>query len=144
MARCELQIVGPSFSLTPPTIQVDKAAIMFDPHTRESRGFGFVTMETVEGADAAIAALNATDLLGKTMTVEKVTQRSAFNVILANWPVILGPSWSCSHSYSWTVLWTSQKGRMSVVPFFLPFIFSGALIPRKSPISLTWACRSSR
>lgn len=46
---------------------------MFDPHTRESRGFGFVTMETVEGADLAIAGLNATELLGKTMTVEKVT-----------------------------------------------------------------------
>jgi len=50
---------------------------MFDPHTRESRGFGFVTMETVEGADAAIAALNATDLLGKTMTVEKARRGRA-------------------------------------------------------------------
>ena len=45
---------------------------MFDPHSRESRGFGFVTMETVEGADAAIAALNATELMGKIMNVEKV------------------------------------------------------------------------
>ena len=45
---------------------------MYDPHSRESRGFGFVTMESVEEADAAITALNATDLMGKTMTVEKV------------------------------------------------------------------------
>jgi RNA recognition motif-containing protein len=45
---------------------------MYDPHTRESRGFGFVTMETGEEAEAAITALNATDLMGKTMTVEKV------------------------------------------------------------------------
>lgn len=29
-------------------------------------------METGEEADAAIAALNATDLMGKVMTVEKV------------------------------------------------------------------------
>jgi transformer-2 protein len=46
---------------------------MYDPHTRESRGFGFVTMETGEEADAAITALNATDLMGKTMNVEKVS-----------------------------------------------------------------------
>lgn len=45
---------------------------MYDPHTRESRGFAFVTMETAEEAEAAIAALNATDLLGKVMNVEKV------------------------------------------------------------------------
>lgn len=45
---------------------------MFDPHTKESRGFAFVTMNTVEDADNAIAALNGTDLQGKTMRVEKV------------------------------------------------------------------------
>jgi len=49
---------------------------MYDPHTRESRGFGFVTMETSEEADAAITALNATDLMGKTLNVEKVDFRS--------------------------------------------------------------------
>lgn len=46
---------------------------MYDPHTRESRGFGFVTMETAEEADAAITALNATEIMGKIVTVEKVT-----------------------------------------------------------------------
>ncbi|KAI0095193.1 hypothetical protein BDY19DRAFT_878878, partial [Irpex rosettiformis] len=55
--------------------RVKKAQVMYDPHTRESRGFGFVTMETSEEADAAITALNATDFMGKTMTVEKVRQR---------------------------------------------------------------------
>jgi transformer-2 protein len=53
-------------------IQVKKASVMYDPHTRESRGFGFVTMESVEEAEAAITALNATELMGKAMTVEKV------------------------------------------------------------------------
>lgn len=53
---------------------------MYDPHTRESRGFGFVTMETGEEADAAITALNATDLMGKTLNVEKVY--SAFPTII--------------------------------------------------------------
>jgi len=47
-------------------------SVMYDPHSRESRGFGFVTMESAEEADAAIAALNATDLMGKVMNVEKV------------------------------------------------------------------------
>lgn len=45
---------------------------MYDPHTRESRGFGFVTMETTEEADAVVASLNGTELMGKIMTVDKV------------------------------------------------------------------------
>ena len=35
-------------------VQVKKAQVMYDPHTRESRGFGFVTMESAEEADAAM------------------------------------------------------------------------------------------
>ncbi|EIW87357.1 RNA-binding domain-containing protein [Coniophora puteana RWD-64-598 SS2] len=54
--------------------RVKKASVMYDPHSRESRGFGFVTMETAEEADAAITALNATDLMGKNMNVEKVSR----------------------------------------------------------------------
>ncbi|KAH7911616.1 hypothetical protein BJ138DRAFT_896299 [Hygrophoropsis aurantiaca] len=57
--------------------RVKKASVMYDPHTRESRGFGFVTMETAEEADAAITALNATDLMGKTMAVEKARRGRA-------------------------------------------------------------------
>ncbi|KAA1467869.1 RNA-binding domain-containing protein [Dentipellis sp. KUC8613] len=57
--------------------RVQKASVMYDPHTRESRGFGFVTMETAEEADAAITALNATEFMGKTMTVEKARRGRA-------------------------------------------------------------------
>jgi len=57
--------------------RVKKAQVMYDPHTRESRGFGFVTMETAEEADAAVTALNATDFMGKTMTVEKARRGRA-------------------------------------------------------------------
>ena len=53
-------------------VQVKKASVMYDPHTRESRGFGFVTMESAEEAEAAVTALNATELMGKAVTVEKV------------------------------------------------------------------------
>lgn len=57
-------------------IKVKKASVMYDPHTRESRGFGFVTMESLEEAEAAVTALNATELMGKAMTVEKVRSQS--------------------------------------------------------------------
>jgi len=57
--------------------RVKKASVMYDPHTRESRGFGFVTMETAEEAEAAITALNSTDLMGKVMTVEKARRGRA-------------------------------------------------------------------
>ncbi|CAL1694737.1 unnamed protein product [Somion occarium] len=57
--------------------RVKKAQVMYDPHSRESRGFGFVTMETGEEAEAAITALNGTDLNGKNMTVEKARRGRA-------------------------------------------------------------------
>lgn len=57
--------------------RVKKASVMYDPHTRESRGFGFVTMETGEEADAAITALNGTELMGKIMTVDKARRGRA-------------------------------------------------------------------
>lgn len=46
--------------------------LVTDPRTRESRGFGFVTMETVEDADRCIKELNRSVLEGRLVTVEKV------------------------------------------------------------------------
>ncbi|KAJ3483160.1 hypothetical protein NLI96_g6505 [Meripilus lineatus] len=57
--------------------RVKKAQVMYDPHTRDSRGFGFVTMESAEEADAAITALNGTDLMGKPLIVEKARRGRA-------------------------------------------------------------------
>lgn len=57
--------------------QVKKASVMYDPHTRDSRGFGFVTMETPEDAEAAIQNLNATEHVGKVITVEKARRGRA-------------------------------------------------------------------
>jgi len=57
--------------------RVQKAAVMYDPHTRESRGFGFVTMESAEEADAAIAALNGTEINGKVISIEKARRGRA-------------------------------------------------------------------
>jgi len=46
--------------------------LVVDPWTRESRGFGFVTMETVEEADRCVKHLNRSVLEGRVITVEKV------------------------------------------------------------------------
>jgi RNA recognition motif-containing protein len=59
-------------NLTSCWFQVARASVVYDPHTHDSRLFGFVTMETSEEADAAITALNGTDLMGKALTVTKV------------------------------------------------------------------------
>lgn len=57
--------------------RIQKAAVMKDPHTGEARGFAFVTMETAEEADAAMTGLNATELLGRVMTVAKARRGRA-------------------------------------------------------------------
>ncbi|KAG9125505.1 hypothetical protein FRC07_007336 [Ceratobasidium sp. 392] len=57
--------------------KVAKASVVYDPHTRDSRGFAFVTMDTVEEAEAAITGLHNTDLAGKPMTVEKARRGRA-------------------------------------------------------------------
>lgn len=44
---------------------------MRDPHTRESRGFGFVKMVTAEEADAAKEALQGEVYEGRTLSIEK-------------------------------------------------------------------------
>lgn len=50
---------------------------MRDPHTRESRGFGFVNFENVEDANAAMEALNATTLDDRTIGVAKARRGRA-------------------------------------------------------------------
>ena len=48
---------------------VDKANVVTDRMTGRSRGFGFVEMSNDEEANAAIEALNGSDLGGRTITV---------------------------------------------------------------------------
>ncbi|KAF5460646.1 hypothetical protein F2P56_020502 [Juglans regia] len=49
--------------------------LVTDPHTRESRGFGFVTMETNEGAGRCIKYLNRSVFEGRLITVEKAKRK---------------------------------------------------------------------
>ena len=44
---------------------------MKDPHTNESRGFGFVKMVTAEEADAAKDGLQGENIEGRTLSIEK-------------------------------------------------------------------------
>jgi RNA recognition motif-containing protein len=50
---------------------VEKCQIMRDPHTKESRGFGFVKMVTPEQADNARDGLNGETLEGRSLSIEK-------------------------------------------------------------------------
>uniref|UniRef100_A0A2P2IRT5 Serine/arginine-rich splicing factor SR45a isoform X2 n=1 Tax=Rhizophora mucronata TaxID=61149 RepID=A0A2P2IRT5_RHIMU len=56
--------------------KVAECHLVTDPRTRESRGFAFVTMETVEDADRCIKYLNRSVLEGRLITVEKVLVQS--------------------------------------------------------------------
>src|SRR5205809_320727 len=54
---------------------VQRAQVVTDRETGRSRGFGFVEMS--DGAEAAIAALNGTQLGGRTLTVNEAKPREA-------------------------------------------------------------------
>lgn len=50
---------------------VVKCQIMVDPHTRESRSFGFVEMATIEQADSAREGLQGEFFEGRTLSIQK-------------------------------------------------------------------------
>jgi cold-inducible RNA-binding protein len=51
--------------------QVDRVSIMTDRDTGRSRGFGFVEMTNAEDGEKAIAALNGTQMGGRTLNVNE-------------------------------------------------------------------------
>eukprot|EP01018_Ginkgo_biloba_P001732 Gb_39431 [translate_table: standard] len=52
-------------------LAVVECRLVVDPRTRESRGFGFVTMDTLEDAERCVKYLNRSTLEGRVITVEK-------------------------------------------------------------------------
>ena len=56
---------------------VESARVITDKFTGQSRGFGFVEMSTPEEAKKAIGALNATQLDGRTLTVNEAKPQEA-------------------------------------------------------------------
>src|SRR5580698_4799776 len=60
------------FSQHGPVTSVD---LIMDKFSGRPRGFGFVTMESKEGAEAAIAALNGKNIDGRDLTVNEARPR---------------------------------------------------------------------
>lgn len=56
--------------------QVDRVAIMTDRDTGRSRGFGFVEMASSEDGEKAIAALNGSQLGGRTLNVNEARPKA--------------------------------------------------------------------
>jgi RNA recognition motif-containing protein len=56
---------------------VQSARVITDKFTGKSRGFGFVEMSSDEEAQRAINALNATQLDGRTLTVNEARPQEA-------------------------------------------------------------------
>ena len=56
--------------------QVDRVSILTDRDTGRSRGFGFVEMVNDEEGDKAIAALNGSQLGGRTLNVNEARPKA--------------------------------------------------------------------
>ena len=54
---------------------VNEVDLIMDKFSGRPRGFGFVTMETKEGAEAAIQALNGKNIDGRDLTVNEARPR---------------------------------------------------------------------
>ncbi|KAM0752664.1 RNA-binding domain-containing protein [Meredithblackwellia eburnea MCA 4105] len=59
--------------------EVDKVVIVYDQRSERSRGFGFVTMKDVAGAEKCIAELNGMDLHGRRIRVDFSATKRAHN-----------------------------------------------------------------
>ncbi len=55
---------------------VRSAEVISDRETGRSRGFGFVEMESEEGMQAAVSALNGLELNGRPLTVNEARERT--------------------------------------------------------------------
>jgi RNA recognition motif-containing protein len=54
---------------------VNEVNVIMDKMTGRARGFAFVTMNTQEGANAAVAALNGKEWKGRALTVNEARPR---------------------------------------------------------------------
>ena len=55
--------------------EVSEAKVILDRDSGRSRGFGFVTFAEEESADQAVSTLNGSELDGRTIRVDKATER---------------------------------------------------------------------
>ena len=57
--------------------EVAEARVITERDTGRSRGFGFVTFAEADGATAAIESLNGTELDGRSIRVDRATERGS-------------------------------------------------------------------
>ena len=57
--------------------EVAEARVISERDTGRSRGFGFVTFADADGATAAIESLNGTELDGRSIRVDRATERGS-------------------------------------------------------------------
>ena len=55
---------------------IEEATVISDRETGRSRGFGFVEMESDEGMQAAVNALNGHEMNGRPLTVNEARERT--------------------------------------------------------------------
>ncbi len=96
--------------------EVEKCQIMRDPHSKESRGFGFVKMVTSDQADAAKEGLQGELIEGRTLSIEKARRSPAAHAHSGQvlrpaeaWYVTVSPSPSPSRTASSDVQQTFQS-----------------------------------
>jgi cold-inducible RNA-binding protein len=83
MNKTKLYVGNLSFDVTENDLQdvfsehgpVQEVHLVVDKVSQRPRGFAFVTMETPEGAQAAISALNGSQWHGRNMTVNEAKPR---------------------------------------------------------------------
>jgi RNA recognition motif-containing protein len=56
---------------------VEKAVVVTDKFSGQSRGFGFVEMADQESAEKAVQSLNGTDFKGRTIKIDHARENSA-------------------------------------------------------------------
>ena len=59
--------------------EVTRVNLISDRDSGQSKGFGFVEMETQQEAEAAIQALNESDMHGRTIKVSEARERTERN-----------------------------------------------------------------
>ncbi|SCX84050.1 RNA recognition motif domain-containing protein [Desulfoluna spongiiphila] len=73
MSDDELRVVFENFG------DVDSARIITDRDTGRSKGFGFVEMPDSDQAAAALEALNGSEIMGRTLTVNEARPKKPRN-----------------------------------------------------------------
>uniref|UniRef100_A0A0E0QIF6 RRM domain-containing protein n=1 Tax=Oryza rufipogon TaxID=4529 RepID=A0A0E0QIF6_ORYRU len=91
--------------------KVQSCHVVLDPRTKESRGFAFVTMDSVDDARRCIKYLHRTVLEGRLVTVEKN---------------------SGENSYTWKILWPQRLSKKFQEPITLPVSQKGAISLKRS------------